>query len=83
MGSARVPAMAALSAALFLTACGGAGDKPRLPSPPGPAPDTGAPLETGGEVAARMADILSRTDSLLATSVRGQRLELPPEVAVL
>ena len=82
-GSARVPVMAALSAALFLTACGGAGDKPRLPSPPGPAPDTGAPLETGGEVAARIADILSRTDSLLATRAHGQRRELPPEVAVL
>ena len=82
-GSARVPVMAALSAAPFLTACGGAADKPRLPSPPGPAPDTGAPLETGGEVAARIADILSRTDSLLATRAHGQRRELPPEVAVL
>ncbi len=67
---------------LALSACG-AGDEPRLPSPPGPAPNTGAPSETGGEVAARMAEILFRTDSLLATRVHGQRRELPPEVAVL
>ena len=71
---------AAVLAALFLSACGGAGDEARLPSPPGPAPETGPPAETGGEVAARMAEILFRTDSLLATRVHGQRRELPPEV---
>ena len=80
MRSVLVPVAAAV--ALGVSACGGS-DEPRLPSPPGPAPNTGAPLETGGEVAARMAEILFRTDSLLATRVHGQRRELPPEVAVL
>ncbi len=80
--SARFPVMAALAVALGVSACGGS-DEPRLPSPPGPAPGADAPLETGGEVAARMAEILFRTDSLLATRVHGQRRELPPEVAVL
>ena len=82
MGHAPVQVMAALAVVLGVSACGGS-DEPRLPSPPGPAPNTGAPLETGGEVAARMAEILFRTDSLLATRVHGQRRELPPEVAVL
>lgn len=67
---------------LALSACGGAGDK-RLPSPPGPAPGTGAPGETGGEQAARAAEILSRTDSVLPTRVHGQRRELPPETVGL
>ncbi len=80
--SARFPVMAALVVVLGVSGCDGS-DEPRLPSPPGPAPNTGAPLETGGEVAARMAEILFRTDSLLATRVHGQRRELPPEVAVL
>ena len=62
-----------------LVGCGGAEER-RLPSPPGPAPETDPPAETGGEVAARMAEILFRTDSLLATRVHGQRRELPPEV---
>ncbi len=82
MRSCRVPVMTALAVGLFLSACG-TGDEPHLPSPPGPAPVSGDPLETGGEQAARMAEILFRTDSLLATRVHGQRPELPPEVAVL
>ena len=68
---------------LALPACGSGGGEPRLPSPPGPAPEAGTPGETGGEQAARVSEILFRTDSLLATRVHGQRRELPPEVAVL
>lgn len=82
----RMPAKAFVMAAvsvLALSGCGGAGDEPRLPSPPGPAPGIDAPAETGGEQAARASEILFRTDSLLATRVHGQRRELPPEVAVL
>lgn len=79
---AKVSVMAVASV-LALSACGGAGDEPRLPSPPGPVPGTSEPAETGGEQAARAAAILFRTDSLLATRVYGQRRELPPEVAVL
>ncbi len=71
----------AVASLLALSACGGG--EPRLPSPPGPAPRTGTPGETGGEQAARVSGILFRTDSLLATRVHGQRRELPPEVAGL
>ena len=81
MRSALYRLAAALPVAFGLSACDG-GDR-RLPSPPGPAPGTAAPAETGGEQAARTAEILFRTDSLLATRVHGQRRELPPEVAVL
>ena len=69
----------ALASALMIAACGGGGDR-RLPSPPGPAPGTDPPSETGGEVAARVSEILFRTEALLATRVHGQRRELPPEV---
>ena len=71
-----------LMAALFLSACGGA-DETRLPSPPGRAPVADPPAETGGDVAARVAEILFRTDSLLATGVYGQRREQPPEIGAL
>ncbi len=70
---------AAFACGLALAACGGTEER-RLPSPPGPAPGVEPPAETGGEQAARTAEILFRTDSLLATRVHGQRRELPPEV---
>ena len=83
MRSCRVPVLAALVVVLGLSGCGGAVDEARLPAPPGPVPGTGAPVETGGEQAARASGILFRTDSLLATRLHGQRRELPPEVTVL
>lgn len=73
----------ALACGFALSACGSGGGNGGLPSAPRPGPVSGAPLETGGEQAARAAEILFRTDSLLATRVHGQRRELPPEVAVL
>lgn len=74
---------AALVWGVALSACGSGGGNGGLPSAPSPGPVSGAPQETGGEQAARAAEILFRTDSLLATRVHGQRRELPPEVAVL
>lgn len=76
---AKAFVMAAASV-LALSACGGSGNR-GLPSPPGPGPGWGDPLETGGEQAARVGGILSRTGTLLATRLHGQRRELPPEVA--
>ena len=81
----RVSMLGVMSMAcgLVLSACGGGGGEPRLPSAPGPAPGMGPPAETGGDQAARVSEILSRTDSLLATRVHGQRREVPAEDGVL
>ena len=77
-GMRRAAGVVAVVCGFALAGCG-EGDDRRLPSPPGPAPGTEPVVETGGEVAARVSEILFRTDSLLATRVHGQRRELPPE----
>ena len=60
----------------FLVGCGGDNGSPAPLIPP---PGSEAPIETGGEQSARIAEILSRTDSLLATHLHGEQQELPPD----
>ena len=80
-GAGGISGMRGLASMLFLAAtatvagCGGGGGSP---SPPGPPPGSGMPVESGGDQSTRIAEILARTDSVLATRVHGERRELPP-----
>ncbi len=76
--TSRGRVLTALVGTAVLAACGGGGDN----GPPAslvPPPGSEAPMETGGEQSARIAEILSRTDSVFATHLYGEQRELPPD----